>query len=50
LLEGPHKKFFDSEVTPLLRHTKVGTVSMANEGENKNTSQVFLYEIFKRKI
>eukprot|EP00770_Monocercomonoides_exilis_P001575 MONOS_1565.1-p1 / transcript=MONOS_1565.1 / gene=MONOS_1565 / organism=Monocercomonoides_exilis_PA203 / gene_product=Peptidyl-prolyl cis-trans isomerase-like 4 / transcript_product=Peptidyl-prolyl cis-trans isomerase-like 4 / location=Mono_scaffold00028:45011-46741(-) / protein_length=379 / sequence_SO=supercontig / SO=protein_coding / is_pseudo=false len=42
ILEGPEKRFFKDEISPLLRHEKIGTVSMAHGKENENASQFFI--------
>mmetsp|Transcript_39337 Transcript_39337/g.156167 ORF Transcript_39337/g.156167 Transcript_39337/m.156167 type:complete len:172 (-) Transcript_39337:7782-8297(-) len=39
---GPQANLFDDEISPHLRHTRPGIVSMANSGENKNGSQFFI--------
>ena len=40
ILNGEGSKYFADEINPKLRHTKKGTVAMANKGKNLNASQV----------
>lgn len=40
ILYGDQAKYFDMELTPRLKHRKVGTVSMVNNGGNMHGSQV----------
>jgi peptidyl-prolyl cis-trans isomerase-like 4 len=39
ILRGEKFRFFNDEIRPQLKHKKIGTVSMANAGENLNSSQ-----------
>lgn len=41
-LYGDQAKYFDSEFKPRLKHEKLGTLSMVNNGSNMNGSQFFL--------
>ncbi|KFM65488.1 Peptidyl-prolyl cis-trans isomerase-like 4, partial [Stegodyphus mimosarum] len=41
-LYGEQAKYFDAELKPRLKHEKVGTLSMVNNGNNMNGSQFFL--------
>lgn len=43
--ERQQEVFFDDEIYPHLRHTKKGTLSMANRGKNLNGSQFFITTI-----
>lgn len=40
-LYGDQARFFTDEIHLDLKHSKMGTVAMANAGENLNASQVF---------
>ena len=40
--EGPEKRFFTDEIDRKLKHTKMGTVAMANKKENMNGSQFYM--------
>ncbi|KAF3322517.1 peptidyl-prolyl cis-trans isomerase CYP59 isoform X1 [Carex littledalei] len=40
-LYGDQARFFEHEIRPELKHSKMGTVSMVNAGENLNASQFF---------
>lgn len=40
--DGPEKRFFADEIDRKLKHTKVGTVAMANKKENMNGSQFYI--------
>ncbi|KAL4232788.1 Peptidyl-prolyl cis-trans isomerase-like 4 [Mactra antiquata] len=42
LLYGDQAKYFDMEFSPRLKHKKVGTVSMVNNGSNMHGSQFFI--------
>lgn len=42
VLYGEQAKYFDSELKPRLKHEKLGTVSMVNDGSNRNGSQFFI--------
>ena len=39
-LYGEQAKFFEAENKPRIKHTKIGTVSMVNGGNNMHGSQV----------
>ncbi|XP_035218384.1 peptidyl-prolyl cis-trans isomerase sig-7-like [Stegodyphus dumicola] len=41
-LYGEQAKYFDAELKPRLKHEKIGTLSMVNNGNNMNGSQFFL--------
>lgn len=41
-LYGEQAKYFDGEFKPRLKHEKLGTLSMVNNGNNMNGSQFFL--------
>ena len=41
-IEGPEKRFFGDEIDRKLKHTKMGTVAMANKKENMNGSQFYM--------
>lgn len=41
-LYGEQAKYFEAETKPRLRHTKLGTLSMVNNGNNMHGSQFFL--------
>ena len=41
LIKGPEHRYFDDEIRQNLRHAEKGTVSMANDGPNKNDSKFF---------
>lgn len=41
-LYGDQAKYFDAEFKPRLKHEKLGTLSMVNNGNNMNGSQFFL--------
>ncbi|XP_064484536.1 peptidyl-prolyl cis-trans isomerase sig-7-like [Ornithodoros turicata] len=41
-LYGEQAKYFEAETKPRLRHTKLGTLSMVNNGDNMHGSQFFL--------
>lgn len=43
ILYGEQAKYFEDEIRPNLKHTKRGTVSMANKGQNLNGSQVIYF-------
>ena len=40
--DGPEKRFFADEIDRKLKHTKMGTVAMANKKENMNGSQFYI--------
>lgn len=40
--DGPEKRFFEDEIDSSLKHTKMGTVAMANKKENMNGSQFYI--------
>ena len=40
--EGPEKRFFGDEIDRKLKHTKMGTVAMANKKENMNGSRFYM--------
>ncbi|XP_053397607.1 peptidyl-prolyl cis-trans isomerase-like 4 isoform X2 [Mercenaria mercenaria] len=42
ILYGEQAKYFDMEVSPRLKHRKVGTVSMVNNGNSMHGSQFFI--------
>jgi peptidyl-prolyl cis-trans isomerase-like 4 len=42
LLYGEQAKYFEDEIRPSRKHTKTGTVAMANPTKNLNGSQVTL--------
>ncbi|XP_069139392.1 peptidyl-prolyl cis-trans isomerase-like 4 isoform X2 [Argopecten irradians] len=42
LLYGDQARYFDMELVPRMKHRKVGTVSMVNNGGNMHGSQFFL--------
>ncbi|XP_060573670.1 peptidyl-prolyl cis-trans isomerase-like 4 isoform X2 [Ruditapes philippinarum] len=42
IVYGEQAKYFDMEITPRLKHRKVGTVSMVNNGHNMHGSQFFI--------
>lgn len=42
-LYGDQARFFEHEIRPELKHSKMGTVSMVSAGENLNASQVNWY-------
>lgn len=42
MLYGDQAKYFDAELKPRLKHEKLGTVSMVNNGSNRNGSQFFI--------
>ncbi|XP_015930463.2 peptidyl-prolyl cis-trans isomerase sig-7 [Parasteatoda tepidariorum] len=41
-LYGAQAKYFDAELKPRMKHEKIGTLSMVNNGGNMNGSQFFL--------
>ncbi|BAS99070.1 Os06g0670400 [Oryza sativa Japonica Group] len=41
-LYGDQARFFDDEIHPELRHSKMGTIAMASAGENCNASQFYI--------
>jgi len=41
-LYGEQARYFDAEIKPRIKHTKVGTLSMVNNGDSKHGSQFFL--------
>lgn len=41
-LYGDQAKYFDAEVIPKIKHHKLGTVSMVNNGQNMHGSQFFI--------
>lgn len=41
VVEGPHKRFFESESMPKIRHSEPGLISMVSSGENMIGSQFF---------
>ena len=41
-LYGDQARFFDDEITPKLKHTKLGAVGCASSGPNQNTSQFYI--------
>ena len=42
VIDGDEMKYFESEIIPRLKHKKLGTVSMVNNGNNMLSSQFFL--------
>lgn len=42
-LYGEQARFFEMESLPKLKHTRIGTVSMVNNGDNLHGSQVFTF-------
>ena len=40
---GDQARFFEMENKPRIKHTKMGTLSMVNNGENMHGSQVYIY-------
>ncbi|KAI4964845.1 hypothetical protein ZWY2020_059458 [Hordeum vulgare] len=41
-LHGDQARFFDDEIHPELRHSKIGTVAMASAGKNRNAAQFYI--------
>ncbi|XP_044362674.1 peptidyl-prolyl cis-trans isomerase CYP59 [Triticum aestivum] len=41
-LHGDQARFFNDEIHPELRHSKIGTVAMASAGKNRNASQFYI--------
>ncbi|XP_055681236.1 peptidyl-prolyl cis-trans isomerase sig-7 [Lutzomyia longipalpis] len=41
VIEGPHKRYFEGEALPKIRHTEVGLLSMVSSGGNMIGSQFF---------
>ncbi|CAG9327092.1 PPIL4 [Blepharisma stoltei] len=42
ILQGQEKKYFEDEITPVLKHDRVGIVSMANRGPDMSASHFFI--------
>ena len=42
VIDGDEMKYFEAEIIPRLKHKKLGTVSMVNNGNNMLSSQFFL--------
>lgn len=42
VIDGDEMKYFEAEIIPRLKHKKLGTVSMVNDGNNMLSSQFFL--------
>ena len=41
-LYGEQARYFDAELKPRIKHTKLGTLSMVNNGNNMHGSQVLI--------